>query len=170
MDSHWEFLERTDGRTDARGWILRSQFRLKSGDQKWILEQKIFFEKIFFWKILSPTFHHHPDLALKNASRVVIPTENGQTVQFQVLKHLFLSSTPWRTTKKTYISIIRQIWKNSPEKGCFLALNVPGGHKPEFCQSLWQWFYIWYNCLHTLTEFQKKQWMDQMLWGKKCHF
>ena len=38
---------------------------------------KIFFEK-------SPTFHHHPGLAQKNASRVVI--KNGQTVQFQVLK------------------------------------------------------------------------------------
>ena len=77
-------------------------------------------------------------------------------MQFHALKYLFLSSAPWKTTKKTYISIIRQIWKNSPEKGCFLALNVPGGRKPEFCQSLWQWFYIWYNCLHTLTEFQKK--------------
>ena len=38
----------------------------------------------------------------------------------------------------------------------FLALNVPGGREPEFCQGLWQWFYIWYNFLHTLTEFQKK--------------
>ena len=33
----------------------------------------------------------------------IVPTENGQTVQFQVLKHLFLSSAPWKTTKKIYV-------------------------------------------------------------------
>ena len=38
----------------------------------------------------------------------------------------------------------------------FLALNVPGGREPEFCQGLRQWFYIWYNCLHILTKFQEK--------------
>ena len=36
----------------------------------------------------------------KNTS---IPTENGQTVHFQVLKHLNLSSALWKTTRKTYI-------------------------------------------------------------------
>ena len=111
-----------------------------------------------------------PWFSPKNASRVVIPTANGQTMQFQVSKPLFLSSAPWKTTKKTYISIIRQIWKNSPEKGCFLALNVPGGREPEFCQGLWQWFYIWYNCLHTLTEFQKKTMDGSNVMGQKVSF
>ena len=112
--------------------------------------------KQFFWKNSKTNIPPPPWFSPKNTSRVVIPTDNGQTVQFQVLKHLFLSSAPWKTTKMTYISIIRQIWKNSPEKGCFLALNVPRGREPEFCQSLRQWFYIWYNCLRILTKFQEK--------------
>ena len=70
----------------------------------------------------------------ENTPRIVIPTKNGQMVQFQVSKHLFFSSAPWKTTKKTCISIIRQIWKNSPEKGCFLALNVPGNTKQNFAK------------------------------------
>ena len=57
----------------------------------------------------------------------MIRTENGQTVQFQVLKHLFLSSAPWKTTKKTYISIIRQIWKKQPRKGVFFSPKCPRG-------------------------------------------
>ena len=91
--------------------------------------KNFFWKKFFFEKILSPTFHHHPGLALKNTSRVVIPTENGQTVQFQVLKHLFLSSGPWKTTKKTCISILRQIWKKPTKRGVF-SPKRPQGTRP----------------------------------------
>ena len=56
-------------------------------------------------------------------------------------------------TKKT-IHNSRHFLKNSPKKGV-LALKVPKGRDPEFCQGLPQCFYIWYNCLHILTEFQK---------------
>ena len=84
------------------------------------------FEK-FFLKNISPTFHHHPGLALKTTSRVVISTENEQTMQFRVLKHLFLSSAPWKTTEKTYISINQQIWKKKPWKGVFFSPINPRG-------------------------------------------
>ena len=69
----------------------------------------IFFRKKFFLKNPKSNIPPPPLFSPKNTSRVVIPTENGQTVQFQVLKHLFLSSAQWKTTKKTYIPVIRQI-------------------------------------------------------------
>ena len=37
-----------------------------------------------------------PWFSPKNAS---IPIGNGKTMQFQVFKHLLLSSAPWKTTK-----------------------------------------------------------------------
>ena len=150
---------------------IKKQWKCNQHLIKMNFEAKNFFlKKKFFWKIPSPTLNHHPGLALKNASSLVIPTENGQTVKFQVLKNLFLSSASRKTTKKTYVSIILQIWKNSPEKGCFLALNVPGGREPEFCQGLRQWFYICYNCLHILTELQEKTMDRSNVLGKKCNF
>ena len=91
----------------------------KTVESNQLLIKMNFGAKNFFWKKSKSNIPPPPRFSPKNASMVVIPTENGQTVQFQVLKHLFLSSAPWKTTKKTYISIIRQIWKNSPEKGCF---------------------------------------------------
>ena len=38
----------------------------------------------------------------------------------------------------------------------FFSPKSPRGDEPEFCQGLWQWFYIWYNCIHILTKFEKK--------------
>ena len=67
---------------------------------------KNFSEKKIFLKNSKSNIPPPPWFSPKNTS---IPTENGQTVQFHALKHLFLSSAPWKTTKKTYVSIIRQI-------------------------------------------------------------
>ena len=74
-----------------------------------------------------------PWFSPKNVSRVVIPTENGQTMQFQVLKQLFFSSAPWKTTKKTYISIIRQ--EKQPRKGVFFSTKMsPGAANQNFAK------------------------------------
>ena len=48
---------------------------------------KFFSEKKIFLKNSKSNIPPPPLFSPKNASRVVAPTENGQTMQFQVLKH-----------------------------------------------------------------------------------
>ena len=68
----------------------------------------------------------------------MIPTENGQMVQFQVLKHLFFEfSTMENHLKDIHINNSTNL-KKQLRKGVFLTLNVPGGREPEFCQGLRQ--------------------------------
>ena len=83
--------------------IKKKQWKCNQHQIKMNFAAKVFSEKFFCEKSNIPP---PPWFSPKNVSRVVIPTENGQTVQFQVLKRLFLSSATWKTTKKTCISII----------------------------------------------------------------
>ena len=96
----------------------------------------------------------------------MIPTENGQTVHFQVLKHLNLSSALWKTTRKTYIFNFCN-FKKQPQKGCFWALKIPKGREPELYQGLRYTFYIVLNSnLNVLPEnapFVHFQWVSQPL-------
>ena len=136
-------------------------------DKNEFWSKKFFLKKNFFLKNSKSNIPPPPWISPKNTS---IPTENGKTVQFHALKHLFLSSAPWKTTKNTYISIIRQIWKNSPETGCFLALNVPGGTRTRILpRSVTVVLYLVQLPPH-FDRVSEKKWMDQMLWGEKCHF
>ena len=94
-----------------------------------------------FWPLLAPL-------------RTRDLTESRQTVHFQVLKHLNLSSTLWKTTRKTYILTFCNFEK-TPQKGVFWALKSPEGREPEFCQGLRHTFYMGSDCLHVLTKFRK---------------
>ena len=66
-----------------------------------------------FWPLLAP-------LRTRNL------TESRQTVHFQVLKHLNLSSALWKTTRKTYILTFCNFEKNTPKRGV-LSPKKPRG-------------------------------------------
>ena len=95
-----------------------------------------------FWPLLAPLI------------RTCNLTESRQTVHFQVLKHLNLSSALWKTTRKTYILTFFCNFEKTPQKGVFWALKSPEGRELEFCQGLRYTFYMGGHCLYVLTKFQ----------------
>ena len=62
------------------------------------------------------------------------------------------------TVKNHYSDIHNDILdkhQKSPKKGYFLALKVPRGREPEFCQGQQYRFYVHINYLHIFGKFQK---------------
>ena len=88
----------------------------KAVEMKSTSQKNEFWSKIFL-KNSKSTIPPPPWFSPKNTT---MPTENGQTVQFQALKHLLLSAAPWKTTKKTYIYINNSTnLKKQPQNGVF---------------------------------------------------
>ena len=125
---------------------------------------KKFSEKFYIFKNKkSPTFHHHPGLALKRLKgcETYWTWTNGAV---SGVKTFIFSSAPWKTTKNTYISIIRQIWKKPPQKGVSFSPKCPRGTRTRILpRSTTVVLYLVQLPPYFDQVSRKKQRMDQML-------